>query len=89
MTYSTTITSKGQITLPADLRAKLKLLPGRKVNVRLDGKRLVIDAPSDINDVRARNQVLMQRAGIDHVTDTDIDRAVGDAVIERYQRGVK
>lgn len=63
MTYSTTITSKGQITLPADLRAKLKLLPGRKVNVRLDGKRLVIDAPSDINDVRARNQLLLQMFG--------------------------
>lgn len=89
MTYSTTITSKGQITLPVILRQQLKLLPGRKVTVKLHGKQLIIDAPIDINDIRMRNQAHMQQnQGID-ISDRAIDNIMLESAKERYQRSIK
>lgn len=50
----TTITHKGQITLPADVRRQLGLRSGQKVAVRVEGERIVIDAPQSLATVRAR-----------------------------------
>ncbi len=54
MTTYTTITSKGQITLPAEARRVLGLRPGQKVGVRIEGDHLVIDAPQDMETMRRR-----------------------------------
>lgn len=48
------MTSKGQITIPAEARKKLGLRPGQKLSVRVEGDRLVIDPPRSIEDVRER-----------------------------------
>lgn len=48
----TTITSKGQITLPASARRALGLRPGQKVAVQVEGDRLVIEGSDDIDTVR-------------------------------------
>ena len=53
-TAYTTITSKGQITLPVEARRALGLHSGQKVAVRVEGDHLVIDAPQDIDMIRAR-----------------------------------
>lgn len=53
VTY-TTITSKGQITIPVEARRALGLQPGQKVSVRVEGERLVIDPPRSIDAVRER-----------------------------------
>lgn len=50
----TTITAKGQITLPAEARRALNLRAGQRVAVRVEGDHLVIDLPHDIDEVRAR-----------------------------------
>ena len=50
----TTITSKGQITLPVEARRALGLKPGQKVAVHVEGDRLVIDAPHDIAQIHTR-----------------------------------
>jgi len=53
MTYSTTITKKGQITIPKKIRETLKLREGKKLEVKLDKKRKKIEikpAP-DILDI--------------------------------------
>lgn len=39
-----TVTSKGQITLPAALRAKLGLVEGSKVKFIYDGKKTLLEA---------------------------------------------
>ncbi|MFT4288801.1 AbrB/MazE/SpoVT family DNA-binding domain-containing protein [Nocardioides sp.] len=49
-----TITSKGQITLPVAARRALGLRDGQKVEVRVQGNSLVIDAPPDIDVLRKR-----------------------------------
>jgi len=60
--YST-ITSKGQITLPARLRHKLGLETGRRVAMREVDGRIVIDPPQDMDAIRARAQAEMRAAG--------------------------
>lgn len=59
----TTITSKGQITLPAGARRALGLHAGQKVTVRVEGDHLVIDAPVDAEDVRAQLRAEIAAAG--------------------------
>jgi len=62
-TRYTTITAKGQITLPAEARRALGLRAGQRVSVRVDGDRLVIDPPSDIAAVRARMRAEAESQG--------------------------
>ncbi|WP_211221813.1 AbrB/MazE/SpoVT family DNA-binding domain-containing protein [Granulicoccus phenolivorans] len=49
-----TITAKGQITLPVAARRALGLREGQKVEVRVEGNSLVIEAPPDIAALRQR-----------------------------------
>ncbi|MDF1489913.1 AbrB/MazE/SpoVT family DNA-binding domain-containing protein [Tessaracoccus caeni] len=63
MTTYTTITSKGQITLPAEARRALNLRPGQKVAVRVEGDHLVIDPPQDIAALRKRLREEAEAAG--------------------------
>jgi len=60
--YST-ITQKGQITLPAGWRHKLGLAPGTKVSMREVSGTIVIDPPEDMDTVRARAKEEMKAAG--------------------------
>ncbi|AXE39065.1 AbrB/MazE/SpoVT family DNA-binding domain-containing protein [Acidipropionibacterium virtanenii] len=62
MMYST-ITSKGQITLPAEARRALGLHAGQKVAVHIEDDRLVIDRPDDISTLRARIRSEAERRG--------------------------
>ncbi|HQV19410.1 MAG TPA: AbrB/MazE/SpoVT family DNA-binding domain-containing protein [Gordonia sp. (in: high G+C Gram-positive bacteria)] len=59
-----TITSKGQITLPAEARRALGLHEGQKVSVRVEGNSLVIDAPQSIDALRAR----IRKEAVEHGT---------------------
>lgn len=59
----TTITSKGQITLPAEARRALGLRPGQKVAVRLEGDHLVVDPPHDLESIRTRIRAEAEAAG--------------------------
>ena len=70
MTYSSymttaysTITSKGQITLPAPLRHKLGLSPGLRVSLREERGSIVIDPPPNMAAVRAQAHAEMAAAG--------------------------
>ncbi|MGN6198759.1 AbrB/MazE/SpoVT family DNA-binding domain-containing protein [Humibacter sp.] len=62
-TAYTTITSKGQITLPAAARRALGLHAGQKVAVTVEDGRLIIDSPHDLHDVRARLREEAEAAG--------------------------
>ena len=62
VTYST-ITSKGQITLPAALRRKLHMSTGTRVQIKeVDGK-IVIDPPMDLDAIRTVARAEMEAAG--------------------------
>ncbi len=78
-----TITSKGQTTIPKDVRDRLALRPGDRVEfvVRDDGTALVVPAKSRLSDLKGCLPP-PERA----LTLEQLDDAVGAAVIARSRR---
>jgi AbrB family looped-hinge helix DNA binding protein len=58
-----TVTEKGQITLPAEMRHALNLMPGKKLNITLEGEKICISKPADIGETRRLLQAEMARHG--------------------------
>lgn len=52
MMYTATVSSKGQITLPAELRRQLDLHPGSKVNIEAKDNALVLQVVQPISAYR-------------------------------------
>ena len=78
-----TITSKGQTTIPKDVRDRLDLRPGDRVEfvVRDDGTALVIPVKSRLADLKGCLPP-PERA----LTLEQLDDAVGEAVVARSRR---
>lgn len=80
MTYYSTITSKGQLTLPADIRAKLHIKPGQKVAIHLNEKgEAVIEPTVTIEELRKKAWQSLHDRGL---TDDQV-REIG----RRYKSG--
>ena len=80
-----TMTSKGQLTLPAHLRDKLRLTAGTKVSFEeLPDGRIAIRPKT--GDVRALRGAV--RYDGPPVSITDMNRAVAGAAAERFKRSV-
>jgi len=78
-----TITSKGQTTIPKDVRERLDLGPGDRVEfvVRDDGTALVVPAKSRLAELKGCLPP-PERA----LTLEQMDDAVGEAVVARARR---
>lgn len=63
MTTSITMTSKGQLTLPAAIRKQLKLQAGDTLDVKFDPeqRQINLSKPMTLEEVRAMNQAIMKR----------------------------
>jgi AbrB family looped-hinge helix DNA binding protein len=57
------MTSKGQITLPSEVRRRLGLVPGQRLAVRARADRIEISAPEAIDTIRAEIKREAQAAG--------------------------
>lgn len=79
-----TLTSKGQTTIPKEIREKLGLKPGTKLHFNL--------MPDGTISVRAKTGTIMDLAGILHrpgmkaATIEEMNEAVARAVVARYKR---
>jgi len=84
--HGATLTSKGQITLPAKMREKLRLRPGSKIvfEEQPNGD-FVVRRPTV--DVRSLRGILPKPPRA--LTIEEMDEAIGDAVVERYLRSQK
>jgi AbrB family looped-hinge helix DNA binding protein len=58
-----TLTDKGQITVPVEFRRTLGLTPGRKLNVSLNGNKIIIQKPEVLDEVRQLLQAEMKAKG--------------------------
>ena len=96
MTYSTTLTSKGQMTVPAAFRKKLGLKPGEQVLVEMRGDEVIIQKNNwleKLRHVQDENRAYMKKQGIKPLTDEELDTAINTAAekaaTERYQRSLE
>jgi AbrB family looped-hinge helix DNA binding protein len=58
---------KGQITVPVEIRRTLGLLPGKKLNISLNGDNIVIQKPAAVEDVRRLLKTEMKKQGTGRV----------------------
>lgn len=89
MTYTATVTSQGQITIPIEIRRKLKLDKNRKIVIKLENNAIFMESEPDIMQLSG---ILSDRAiknkSIDEIIRIEED-AVADAVAERYRVKMK
>jgi AbrB family looped-hinge helix DNA binding protein len=84
MTAHSTITAKGQTTVPKEIRDRLKLKPGDKIEYVVEPDGRVV--------LKARNKRMADFAGIlgkppgGPLTIEEMDDAIAAAVTERYER---
>ena len=80
-----TMTSKGQITLPADTRARLRLNPGTKFLVTENEKGEIVLTPKT-RDIRELRGILKYDGP--PVSIEDMNAAIRKAAVERFKRSV-
>jgi AbrB family looped-hinge helix DNA binding protein len=84
----TTVTSKGQITIPSEMRAALHLKAGVKVQVRLAGSVIQVEAVPDLDELKKQNLLhlksLARKSKSAHIKEENAGR---DGAVVRYRRG--
>ncbi len=48
MSSSTVVSKKGQVVIPKDIRDRLNLGPGTMLNVRVDGKKVIMEPSQEL-----------------------------------------
>jgi len=64
---------KGRVTIPSELRARLGLRPGSRLEISLEGDKIVL---RPARRLRARD--LLGAAGREHVEIEDVEEALGE-----------
>ena len=80
---SATVTSKGQITIPVELRNKLRLVPGSRVDFdeQPDGSFVIRRKTGDIRALRG----ILKHDG-PPVSIEEMNRGIAEAIAERLNR---
>jgi AbrB family looped-hinge helix DNA binding protein len=81
--YEVTVTSKGQITIPAELRAKLNLKEGDKVEFYMDRSGRVLMRPRNLSPTAVFENAPIGGRKAPNMTD---DQAIVAAVLEKDRR---
>jgi len=89
MTFTATITSQGQITIPAKIREQLNLNASKKVILTLNKDNVILESEPNI----AVLEGIFKRRSIKNKSINQIIRiekkAIEDAIVERYQKRLK
>ena len=95
MTYSTTLTSKGQMTLPVSFRKKLGVNPGDQVLVELRGNEVVVQKNNwleNLKKIQSENRRYLKAHNIKPLSDEELDIAINNASAEassdRYKQSL-
>ncbi len=95
MIYNSTVTSKGQMTLPVEFRKKLGIKPGERVTVDLKGDKVIVQKNNwreEVDKIHAKVAAHMKRHDIKPMSieemEAEIDRAGQAAAIKRYERSL-
>ena len=93
--YSSMMTSKGQVTIPVEIRRKLRLKPGQAVSFDVSGDVVKIGQPDWRRELEALGvevRAHMKRKGLKPLSNEELSRAIDEAgsaaAHERYQRSL-
>ena len=96
MKYSSTMTSKGQVTIPVEIRRKLGLKPGQAVSFDLTGDTATIEQPDWRKELAALHERVrehMRHRGLKPLSDEELDDAINAAAeasaTGRYERSLE
>jgi antitoxin PrlF len=83
---TTTMTSKGQFTMPADVRLRLQLVPGSKIDIVLNaaGETVIRPKHGDVRDLRG---FIKYDGPI--VSVEDMNETIVAAAAARFERSTK
>ena len=87
--YLGKVTSKGQTTVPKEVRDFLGLEEGTQVEWTLDDKGTATLKPRKLRAVDWAGILGPPPSGDTHVTVEEMNQAIGDAIVERYERSLK
>ncbi len=82
MQYSSNMTSKGQVTIPADIRRKLGLKPGQAVQFKLSGNVVTVGAPDwreGLAKLHKEVAAHLKRRGLKPLSDEELNEAINRA----------
>lgn len=83
MASTATLTSKGQMTLPKDVRDDLNLKPGDRIDiVKVQGRYVLRPRNLTVDDVYG----MLRRPGQKPLTVEEMDEGIAKAVAERNER---
>lgn len=83
---TSTLTSKGQFTLPAKIRQALDLRPGDELRFELTDEKKLTVAPRRRRSIRELRETLPPLTLGRPLTQADIDDAITEAMIEQEER---
>ena len=89
MTFTATVTSQGQITIPVEIRRKLNLDKNRRIVLKLENNTVFMEVEPDIFSLEGifKDRALKGKS-IDEIIRIEED-AVAEAVAERYRAKMK
>ena len=77
---TSTVTTKGQVTIPSKLRKALGLSPGRKVTFHLENGKITLEPVRD--DITDAFGILKSERG---VSAEEMNEAIAEAAVERFR----
>ena len=97
MTYTTNMTSKGQVTIPVTIRRSLGLNAGESVRFKVDNNSQVIIEKNDwkkgLNKLHQEVAAHLKENNIKPLSDEELDNAINEAAeqaaTERYKRSLE
>lgn len=97
MTRNTTMTSKGQVTVPADIRRKLGLKPGESVRFKIVQNNQVVIEKNDwrqrLDELHKETAKHLKKHNIKPLSDEELDDAINataeQAAAERYRHSLE
>jgi AbrB family looped-hinge helix DNA binding protein len=89
MTFTATITSQGQITIPAKIRKWIGLKKRQRVILTLKNNYVVLQPEPDIMELSGSlNNYAIKNKSIDEIIKIE-EKAIEDAIVERYKKKTK
>lgn len=80
MIYTTTLTQKGQVTIPLELRKLLNVAPYEKVAFKKQGKNIIITAAKDFLSLKGSIKAKVK------YDNQKVDESVQNYIAEEYAR---